>query len=105
MSPRPAPWSCWAWVMQAAKAMEADEFPSDRSIEALFAIFLDHIFVHLPIVDRDHCTPLLVLQRSPALFNASKPCRSCPRPVNANGDHQSLLHLGQVLPEIGRAHV
>ncbi|KAL8286867.1 hypothetical protein RQP46_003873 [Phenoliferia psychrophenolica] len=41
-----------------------------EDIQALFAIFLDHLYVHLPILDKEYCTPLLVLQRSPALFNA-----------------------------------
>ncbi|KAK4696758.1 hypothetical protein P7C70_g8322, partial [Phenoliferia sp. Uapishka_3] len=39
-------------------------------IEELFRLFLDNIWVHLPIVERKRCTPLLVLQRSPPLFNA-----------------------------------
>jgi len=52
------------------KSAEIMKILSLEDVEKLFDIYLTHLHVHSPTVDRDHCTPELVAGRSLTLFNA-----------------------------------
>lgn len=45
-------------------------FLTEEDVNGLFTVFWSHLHRHCAAIDREHSSPSLLLQRSPALFNA-----------------------------------